>query len=44
MIRLVRPGLVALSLILALVLVGCGPGGGATAQPAGSTTPVDYGY
>jgi hypothetical protein len=36
MIRLAR---VTLGLLLALALVACGPGGGGTAQPAGSTPP-----
>jgi hypothetical protein len=37
MIRLVC---VVLGLLFALALAACGPGGGATAQPAASTTPT----
>jgi uncharacterized lipoprotein YbaY len=37
MVRLVH---VVLGLLFVLALAACGPGGGATAQPAGSTTPT----
>ena len=34
---MVRRALIALSLLITLVVVACGPGGGASAQPGGSS-------